>query len=146
MSYDCHVAGNIVDYMFCKLLFDTRIKCYKQRDLTIVTLTFFSDWNTLRWRHNELDGVADHQPHDCLLSRLFGRRSKETPKLRVTGLCAGNSPGTGEFPAQRPVTRKMFPFDDVIMIFVAVIAKLVIWLVCSTSVFHYILPSIPVVI
>ena len=23
--------------------------------------------------------------------------------------------GTGEFPAQRPVTRKMFPFDDVIM-------------------------------
>ena len=28
---------------------------------------------------------------------------------------AGNSPVTGEFPAQRPVTRKMFPFDDVIM-------------------------------
>ena len=27
-------------------------------------------------------------------------RSKKTPKLRVTGLCAGNSPGTGEFPAQ----------------------------------------------
>ena len=25
---------------------------------------------------------------------------KETPKLRVTGLCAGNSPVTGEFPAQ----------------------------------------------
>ena len=25
--------------------------------------------------------------------------------LRVTGLCAGNSPVTGEFPAQRPVTR-----------------------------------------
>ena len=27
-------------------------------------------------------------------------QSKKTPKLRVTGLCAGNSPGTGEFPAQ----------------------------------------------
>ena len=26
---------------------------------------------------------------------------KKTPKLRVTGLCAGNSPITGEFPAQR---------------------------------------------
>ena len=26
--------------------------------------------------------------------------SKKTPKLRVTGLCAWNSPGTGEFPAQ----------------------------------------------
>ena len=32
--------------------------------------------------------------------RLFRRRSKKIPKLRVTGLCAGNSPGTGEFPAQ----------------------------------------------
>ena len=31
---------------------------------------------------------------------LFGRRSKETSKLRVAGLCAGNSPVTGEFPAQ----------------------------------------------
>ena len=55
---------------------------------------------TLRWRHNELDGVSDHQPHDCLLNRLFRRRSKKTSKLRVTGLCVGNSPGTGEFPAQ----------------------------------------------
>ena len=29
------------------------------------------------------------------------RRSKQTSKLRVTGHCAGNSPMTGEFPAQR---------------------------------------------
>ena len=55
----------------------------------------------LWWRHNELDGVSDHQPHDCLLNRLFGRRSKKTSKLRVTGLFAGNLPGTGEFPAQK---------------------------------------------
>ena len=54
----------------------------------------------LWWRHNELDGVLEQQPHDCLLNRIFGRRSKKTSKLRVTGLCAGNSPGTGEFPAQ----------------------------------------------
>ena len=31
---------------------------------------------------------------------LFRRRSKKTSKLRVTSLCVGNSPGTGEFPAQ----------------------------------------------
>ena len=55
---------------------------------------------SLRWRHNGRDGVSNHQPHDCLLNRLFRRRSKTTSKLRVTGLCAGNSPGTGEFPAQ----------------------------------------------
>ena len=70
----------------------------------------------LRWRLNGRDSVSNHQPHDCLLNRLFTRRSKKTSKLRVTGLCAGNSPVTGEFSAQMAsITRKMFPFDDVIM-------------------------------
>ena len=32
---------------------------------------------------------------------LFRLRSKKTSKLRVTGLCEGNSPVTGEFPTQR---------------------------------------------
>ena len=32
--------------------------------------------------------------------RLFWGRSKKTSKLRVTRLFAGNSPVTGEFPAQ----------------------------------------------
>ena len=54
----------------------------------------------LRWRHNGHDSVSNHQHHHCLLNSLFGRRSKKTSKLRVTGLCAVNSPGTGEFPAQ----------------------------------------------
>ena len=56
--------------------------------------------STLRWRHNGCDSVSNHQPHDCLLNRLFRHRSKKTSKLRVTGLCAGNSTRTGEFPAQ----------------------------------------------
>ena len=60
-----------------------------------------NDCKSLRWRHNGRDGVSNHQPHDCLLNRLFRRRSKKTSKLRVTGLCAGNSPVTGEFPALR---------------------------------------------
>ena len=51
-------------------------------------------------RHNGRDGVSNYQPHDCLLNHLFRRRSKKTSKLRVAGLCAGNSSGTGEFPAQ----------------------------------------------
>ena len=71
---------------------------------------------TLLWRHNGHDSVSNHKPHDCLLHRLFRRRSKKTSKPRVTGLCVGNSPGTGEFPAQMAsITRKLFPFDDVIM-------------------------------
>ena len=58
---------------------------------------------TLRWRHNGRDSVSNHQLHDCLLNRSFRRRSQKTSKLRVTGLCVGNSPGI------------MFPFDDVIV-------------------------------
>ena len=69
----------------------------------------------LRWRHNDHAGVSNHQPHGCLLNRLFRLRSKKTSKLRVTGLCVGNSPGPVNSPHKGPVTRKMFPFDDVIM-------------------------------
>ena len=69
----------------------------------------------LHWRHNDHDGVPNHQPHGCLLNRLFRRRSKKTSKLRVTGLCVWNSPGPVNSPHKGPVTRKMFPFDDVIM-------------------------------
>ena len=54
----------------------------------------------LLWRHNGHDGVSNHQPHHCLLNRSFGRRSKKTSKLCVTGPCEGNSSVTGEFPAQ----------------------------------------------
>ena len=70
---------------------------------------------SLHWCHNDHGGVSNHQPHGCLLNRLFRRRSKKTSKLRVTGLCAGNALGQVNSPHKGPVTRKMFPFDDVIM-------------------------------
>ena len=71
---------------------------------------------SLKWRHNGHDSVPNHQPHDCVLNRLFRRRWKKTSKLRVTGLCVGKSPRPVNSPHKGPVTRKMFPFDDVIMI------------------------------
>ena len=71
---------------------------------------------SLQWRHNDHDSVSNHQPHGCLLNRLFRRRSKKTSNLRVTGLCVGKSPGTVNSPHKGPVTRKMFPFNDVSMV------------------------------
>ena len=56
--------------------------------------------HALQWLHNERNAISNHQPFHCLLSRLFRGRSKKTSKLHITGLCAGNSPVTGEFPAQ----------------------------------------------
>ena len=55
----------------------------------------------LQWRHNGHDGVSNHQPDDSLLNLSFRRRSKKSSKLRVAGLCEGNSSVTGEFPARR---------------------------------------------
>ena len=69
-----------------------------------------------RHRRHKHYGVPNHQPHGCLLNRLFRRRSKKTSKLRVTGLCVGNSLGPVNSPHKGAVTRRMFPFDDVIMI------------------------------
>ena len=55
---------------------------------------------SLRWSHNEHDSVPNHQRLDCLLNHLCKCRSKKTSKFRVTGLCAGNSPGDRWIPAQ----------------------------------------------
>ena len=68
----------------------------------------------LRWRHNERAGVSNHQPHDYLLNRVFRRRSKKISKLRVTGRGIHRVPVNS--PHKWPVTRKMYPFDDVIML------------------------------
>ena len=46
----------------------------------------------------------------CSLSRLFRQKSRKTSKLRVTGLCGGNSPVTVELPliwdSMAPVWRR----------------------------------------
>ena len=70
---------------------------------------------SLQWRHDERDGFPNHQPYDCLLNRLFMSRSKKTSKLRVTGRSAGNSRQVNSL-HKGPATRRMFPFDDVIML------------------------------
>ena len=81
------------------------LTCHRTHyDVMVMTLTSYDH-----------DGVSNHQPQGCLLNRLFRRRSRKTSKLRVTGLCVENSPGPVNSLHKGPVTRKMFPFDDVIM-------------------------------
>ena len=62
-------------------------------------ITMTSQW--ARWRLKS--------PASRLFIQPFIQRKHE--KLRATGLCAGNSPETGEIPAQVASN----PFDDVIM-------------------------------
>ena len=102
-----------IKYYFC----ESEINCIKLFSLYIVFFKTSYLERTLQRRHNGCDNVSNHQPHHCLLNRLFRRRSEKTSKLRVTGLCAGIHRRPVNSPHKWPVTRKKFPFDDVIMIF-----------------------------
>ena len=69
---------------------------------------------TLQWRHNERNCVSNHQPHDCLLNRLFRRRSKKNQSPASLALL-GEFTGDRWITTQRASNAEMFPFDDVIM-------------------------------
>ena len=55
----------------------------------------------LRWRHNGRDSVSNHQPHDCLLNRLFRRRSKKIWNIKGPR----HWPLCGEFTGDRWIPR-----------------------------------------
>ena len=71
---------------------------------------------TLLWCHNGHDGFSNHQPYHCLLNCLFSRRSKKTQISASLAFVWGIQRRPVNSPHKWPVTRKMFPFDDVIMI------------------------------
>ena len=93
---------------------------YRRRD-TYVTLLLYCISSlflkTLLWRHNEPDGLSNHQPHDCLLNRLFGHRSKKHQSSASLAFVREIHRRPVNSPHKWPVTRKMFPFDYVIMIY-----------------------------
>ena len=67
---------------------------------------------SLQWRNNGRDGVSNQQPYHCLLTCLFRSRSKEISLAFVRGI--HRLPLNSQ--QNWPVTRKMIPFDDVIML------------------------------
>ena len=71
-------------------------------------------FRSLQWRHNERNGVWDHQPivYSAVYSGTDQRKHQRSASLafvREIHRWPVNSPH------KSPVTRKMFPFDDVIM-------------------------------
>ena len=76
---------------------------------------FIRTWFSFQWRHNGRDGVPNHQPHHRLLNRLFSadqRKHQSSASLAFSW-------GIRRWPVNSlhkwPVTREIFPFDDVIM-------------------------------
>ena len=70
---------------------------------------------SLQWCHNEHDGVSNHQPHGCLLNRLFRRSSKKHQSPASLAFVRGIHRWLVNSLHKGPVTQKMFPFDDVII-------------------------------
>ena len=91
----------------------------------------------LQWRYNERDGVSNHRRLECLRNRLFIIMSAIASQITgVSSVCATSCSGADQrkrqsfaslafvrgihrspvdSPHKRQVTRKMFPFYDVIM-------------------------------
>ena len=70
---------------------------------------------TLQWRHNDHDGVLK-SPAPRLFSQSFIQAQiKENIKAPRHWPSCGETPGPVNSPHKGPVTRKMVPFDDVIM-------------------------------
>ena len=75
---------------------------------------------TLQWRHNGHDSVSNHQSHDCLLNRYSDANQWKHQTSASLAFVRGIHRGPLNSPYKWPVTRKMFPFDDVIMTLVGV--------------------------
>ena len=74
-------------------------------------------WKSLHWRHIKRDGGSNHHRLDYLLNRLFRHRQKKTSKLASLAFVRGIYQWLVKSPHKESVTRKMFPFHDVIMFY-----------------------------
>ena len=72
--------------------------------------------DSLQWRHHDRDCASNHRCLDCLLNNLFTPRSKKSSAPMAFARGIHRSPV--DFPRKRPVKRKIFPLDDVIMLLV----------------------------
>ena len=69
--------------------------------LSFFSKVFIALHVVLQWRHNEGDGVSNLRSFNCLLKRLFRRRSKKTSAIGVTDIYEGKPPVTGGFRSQK---------------------------------------------
>ena len=70
----------------------------------------------LMWRHNERYGVSNHRRLDCSLNRCSGADQRKHQSPASLAFVRGIHRSLVDSPHKGPVTRQMFPFDDVIMV------------------------------
>ena len=70
---------------------------------------------TLQWCHNEHDGVSNHQRMDCFSTVCSCADQRKHQSSASLSFVRGIHRLPVNCPHKMPVTRKMFPFDDIIM-------------------------------
>ena len=92
ISQQCQARCTLCKYVSAKYI-SVLLHCYMYLYMMKPQLMYMQAiCYPLQWRHNEGNGVSNHQCLDCWLN---------TSKLWITGLCEGNSSVTNEFSAQR---------------------------------------------
>ena len=121
----------IAFYNVCYIIFGwqymkwTRCIQKYRKGLNFVQTCVFP-WPSLQW-HNGHDGVSNHQTHHCLLYRYFRRRSKIHHSSPLLAFVRGIHWWPVNSSHKGPVTRKMYPFGDVIM------RNWLIWCTCYVT-------------
>ena len=69
----------------------------------------------LHWRHNGRGSVSNHQPHDFYSTVYPGKHQRKHQSSASLAFVWGIHRGPVNSPHKWPVTRKMFPFDDIIV-------------------------------
>ena len=91
---------------------DSHVCCGK---VSHTHLLFLDVEISFQWRHNEPDGASNHQPHNCLLNLYSDIDQRKHQSSASLVFMRGIHWWTVNSPHKRPVTRKMFPFDDIIL-------------------------------
>ena len=86
------------------------------------------------WRHNVRDGVSNHQPHECLLNSFIqGADQRKYQRFASLAFVRGIHPWPVISPHKGPITRKMFPYDDIIMTGISVLKAVILCPLCSNA-------------
>ena len=86
---------------------DTSLACRRCNDFGSVTLC---------WLHNGRNSISNHQPHDCLLNLYSSADQRKHQSSASLAFVRGIHRWWVNSSHKGPAMRKMFPFDDIIMI------------------------------
>ena len=95
---------------WCRISFQS---CWKTMMTQLSLLRSYE--TTLQWRQNGRDSVSNHQPHDCFSTVYLDTDQRKHQSSASLAFVRGFHRRPVNSPHKWPVTRKMFPFDDVIM-------------------------------